>query len=64
MLDNAYICKWKTAQGFITLDAQAVLAVAAAMRQHVQACFDREAELMTKIDAAGTKEEVKAVTFE
>ena len=63
-LDDAYICKWKTAQGFITLDAQTVLAVAAAMRQHVQAGFNREAELAELINAAATIEDAQALAWE
>ena len=44
--------RWKTASGaFVTLDASAVLAIANALRAHVQACFDREAELLAALDA-------------
>jgi hypothetical protein len=62
-LDPAYTCRWKTAGGFVTLDAATVLAVAQAVRAHVQACFDREAELAAAIDAAETAEEVQAVSW-
>jgi hypothetical protein len=62
-LDNTYTCRWKTAQGFITLNAQTILAVAVAARQHVQACFDREAELAERIETAATAGEVNAVTW-
>ena len=44
--------KWKSIDGaFVTLDAEAVLAAADAVRSHVQACFDREAELLAALDA-------------
>ncbi|PWE26810.1 hypothetical protein C4N9_20455 [Pararhodobacter marinus] len=43
--------QWKTEAGFVTLDAAQVLAVAQAVRAHVQACFDREAELLDALDA-------------
>lgn len=50
-LDSGYQCQWKTASGFVTLDAQAIIAMASAMRAHVQACFDREAELLAALEA-------------
>lgn len=53
VLDPNYSCRWKTAAGFIDLDAQQIIAIASAMRAHVQACFDREAELLAAL-AAGT----------
>ena len=46
---------------FVTLDAAAITAVAMAVRAHVQACFDREAELKAQIEAAVTAEEIAAV---
>ncbi len=52
-LDAAYTCRWKTAAGFVDLSATQILAMAAAVRAHVQACFDREAELLGEL-AAGT----------
>lgn len=53
VLDPAYSCQWKTASGagFITLDAQQIIALAGAMRAHVQACFDREAALLAALEA-------------
>jgi predicted secreted protein len=63
-LDDTYTCNWKTAQGFITLDAQTILGVAVAVRQHVQAAFNREAELTALIEAAETIEDVQAITWE
>ncbi|MBB1605199.1 MULTISPECIES: DUF4376 domain-containing protein [unclassified Pseudomonas] len=56
VLDPNYTCRWKTTEGFVTLDAQALIAMASAMRAHVQACFDREAELLAHLEA-GTFEE-------
>ena len=53
--------KWKTGNGFVTLDAAAVTAVAMAVRAHVQACFDNEADLAVLIDAAETAEELDAI---
>lgn len=51
MLDSAYICKWKTHVGFVTLDATQILALASEVRAHVQDCFDREAELEAELEA-------------
>lgn len=49
MLDPAYTMQWKTPAGFVELDAAQVLGVARAVRAHVQACFDREAELLAAV---------------
>lgn len=51
VIDSAYTCQWKTSEGFIDLDAQQIIAIASAMRAHVQACFDREAALLDALDA-------------
>ncbi len=49
MLDPDYVMQWKTPAGFVELGAAQVLAVARAVRAHVQACFDREAELLAAV---------------
>ncbi|MER5171580.1 DUF4376 domain-containing protein [Thioclava kandeliae] len=52
MLDSSYSLRWKMADGeFVTLDASQIIAFAQAVRAHVQACYDREAELIALIDA-------------
>lgn len=63
-MDPTYTCRWKTSTGFVELNAEMILAVATAVRQHVQACFDREAEKLAEIDAAQTPEAVEAITWE
>ena len=56
--------KWKLQDGtFVTLDAAAIVAVAFAVRGHVQACFDREATLATLINTATTVEEIDAINI-
>jgi hypothetical protein len=61
-IDPNAVINWKMADGaFVALDAQTVTAVAMAVRAHVQACFDREAELKAQIEAAATPEEISAV---
>ena len=53
VIDPAYTLRWKTAAGaFVALSATELLAVAQAVRAHVQACFDREAALTEAINAA------------
>lgn len=51
MIDPAYHCQWKTPAGFVDLNAQQLIDLARAMRAHVQACFDREAELLAHLEA-------------
>lgn len=51
MLDSTYTCRWKTPTGFIELDAAATIALAQSVRVHVQACFDRERELLEQLEA-------------
>lgn len=53
MLDPAYSLRWKTPAGFVDLTAEQIIGVATAARAHVQAAFDREAELLDAL-AAGT----------
>lgn len=66
MLDENYSLNWKTASGFIHLSAPEIIAVAQAVRAHVQMCFDREGELVAQVDAAQDAEELDAIeiTFE
>jgi Domain of unknown function (DUF4376) len=63
-MDPTVTLKWKMADGqFVTLDAAAIVGVAMAVRGHVQACFDREAELKATIEAATTPAEIAAVNI-
>ncbi|WP_282361233.1 DUF4376 domain-containing protein [Pseudomonas sp. PS01300] len=48
-LDPEYRIKWKTASGFVELTGEQVIALASAVRAHVQACFDREADLLAAV---------------
>jgi hypothetical protein len=63
-LDSVYTCQWKTAAGFIQLDASTILSIATAVRQHVQACFDQEATLSAQVNAAATVAAVEAVVWQ
>ncbi|VDS08855.1 hypothetical protein PARHAE_02040 [Paracoccus haematequi] len=52
MLDPAYSVSWKGADGtFVPLTGPQVIGVAQAIRAHVQACFDREAALLSDLVA-------------
>lgn len=50
--DPGYSVKWKTQNGFVTLDAATLIALADAVLNHVQLCFDNEANISDSIDAA------------
>lgn len=52
LADPSAEIRWKLPDGrFVQLTASQVLAIAGAVRAHVQACFDREAELQAALDA-------------
>ena len=63
MQDDTYSCRWKTEAGFVELTAPQILAIADAVRAHVQSCFDREAELLALVEAATTPEEVESIRW-
>jgi hypothetical protein len=61
-LDPSAILNWKMADGsFVELDASEITAIAMAVRAHIQACFDREAELRALIDVAVDQEDLDAI---
>lgn len=61
-IDPTSTIQWKMADGeFVTLDAAAMVALATAMRAHVQACFDNEATLRAQIEAAPNDAAVAAI---
>lgn len=63
-MDPALSLMWKAKDGrFVRLGAAEIAQLAAAVRAHVQACFDREAELRAAIEAADTPDAVKAVVI-
>lgn len=63
VIDSSYTLNWKTAAGFIHLTAPELIAVAQSVRAHVQACFDKEGELVARINAVTTKKELDAITW-
>lgn len=64
MQDPDYSCKWKAQNGFIELSAAEIIAIADAVRAHVQAAFDREADLAPLVEAAETQAELDAITYD
>ncbi len=44
-----YVLRWKTSDGFVDLTADQGVAVADAVSEHVQACFDREDALLAAV---------------
>ena len=63
MQDNTYTCRWKGIDGFVELTAPQIIAIADAVRAHVQSCFDHEAELQPLIESAGTEAELEAISW-
>lgn len=51
MLDPDYSVRWKAVDGFVVLNAVQIIGVASAVRAHVQACFDREDELLNALSS-------------
>lgn len=65
MRDATYTCNWKTASGFVAIGANTILAVADAVRAHVQGCFDHEAGLMALVnDENNTVEDIQTINWE
>lgn len=58
LLNPDYICNWKTSTGFISLTATQLKVIAMAVRGYVQACFDRESELVSAVEAGTYKEQM------
>ncbi|WP_433739806.1 DUF4376 domain-containing protein [Pseudomonas putida] len=49
MRNPAYTLRWKTPEGFVDLPSAQVLVMADAVADFVQACFDREADLLVAV---------------
>jgi hypothetical protein len=61
--DETYACQWKTASGFVSLAAAQIIAVADAVRDHVQGCFDQEATLAAQVEAAQTIDDLEGILW-
>jgi hypothetical protein len=63
-IDSGYSLNWKTGDGtFVSLPAEQIMAFGTAVRQHVQGCFDHEAELLPLIESAETEAELEVITW-
>ncbi len=49
--DNTYTVNWKTEAGFVQLTAMQIIAIADAVRTHVQAAYDAEAVHIVAVEA-------------
>lgn len=49
------VLKFKTAAGFVDLDAKTIATIARAVGDHIQKCFEQEAEVAAKIEAEQIK---------
>ena len=58
ILDPEYRCNFKTLDGFVHINATQILAIAKAVRAHVQACFDRELELLNALESGTYTDEM------
>ncbi|UQS15584.1 DUF4376 domain-containing protein [Pseudomonas sp. HS6] len=58
VLDPEYRCNFKTLNGFVEIGAEQILAIAKAVRAHVQACFDRELILLEALEAGTFTDEI------
>ncbi|MFJ2389885.1 DUF4376 domain-containing protein [Pseudomonas koreensis] len=60
VLDPEYRCNFKTVNGFVSIGSEQIIAVAKAVRAHVQACFDRELKLLRAIESGEYHDEMLA----
>jgi Domain of unknown function (DUF4376) len=51
LLDPDFSVRWKTENGWVTLTAEPMIAVADAVTAHVAACFAREEQIAAMVDA-------------
>jgi hypothetical protein len=58
ILDPEYRCNFKTLNGFVEIGAEQILAIAKSVRSHVQACFDRELDLLREVEAGTYSDEM------
>ncbi len=58
--DNTYTVRWKTADGFVTLNAGQIIAISDAVAAHVQKCYAAEADVAADILSFTSVAEVEA----
>lgn len=60
---GSFSTPWKTADGFTTLDLPGLIAAGQAVLGHVQACFGREAEIVSALQTAAAQPGATAETL-
>jgi hypothetical protein len=61
VLDPEYRCNFKTVTGFVEIGSAQIIAIAKAVRAHVQASFDRELALLRAIEAGEYHDDMLSV---
>lgn len=61
-LDPQFTTRWKTAGGWIAVDAPSLIAIEEAVFTHVSNCFAREEQLAELVNACESIQEVAALT--
>ena len=61
--DPTMTVEWKAATGWIDLDADTVIQLAGAVREHVQKAFSKERDLAEQVAIAGSVQEVEGVVW-
>lgn len=61
--NSDYTTPWKCSNGFVTLTAAQILAIAQAVRAHVEAAFAKEATVDAQIEVATTEAELDAIVW-
>ena len=64
VVDSTYTTVWKGADGYLTLNASEILAMARIVGAHVEAAFAEEKRLTELIDAAHTQDDLDAVVWQ
>jgi hypothetical protein len=65
VLDDSYSVDWRLSDGsFVAFDRATLVAVAKGVRAHVQACFDREADLAAQIGEAADASALSTIDIE
>ncbi len=62
-VDSTYTTVWKGADGYLTLSAPEILAMARIVGAHVEAAFAEEKRLVEQIDAAQDEAELASIVW-
>lgn len=61
--DKKYSISWKTDNGFITLNRTQFMNTVKKVKEYIQDCFDKEKDLVDKINSASTIEKVNSISW-